>query len=96
MPDKDTSNFGTWINMTLEVNRAPLFVRSSGEQESSKGFLGERAIKLRPKVVSCSGKGEEGAEKRAKKDSAGRKGSMDISTAKACTAHWENYKEFHS
>lgn len=51
-----------------------LFVRSSGEQESSKGFLGERAIQLRPKVVSNAGKGEGGAEKRAKKDIAGKKG----------------------
>lgn len=37
----------------------PFYISSNGE-EVSKSFLGNRAIKLSPKVVSYSGKGKRG------------------------------------
>lgn len=73
MLDKD-KQFQDFDNHDTRGKQGTLFVRSSEEQESSKGFLGERAVKLRPKVVSYCGKGEGGAEKRAKKDTAGEEG----------------------
>lgn len=54
-------------------------------------MLGEKAMRLRPKQLSCSGEGEERAGRRTRKGTAGKRGNVyKIPKAKVCMAHWGN------